>query len=114
MLAKSDIGRKKIAVHDNERKGIFIHKDQLAGTSFRVGDKFSIKRGKQQLFTLTIIKDEKGEIIYDKNGIFVERSRLVDILLGGIFDEYQLEIERERPGTIEIKPLEVIIASLQS
>jgi hypothetical protein len=31
------------------------------------------------------------------------------MLLGGIFEEYILEIEAEKPGTIVIRPLQVVM-----
>jgi hypothetical protein len=57
---------------------------------------------------MTIEKDENGEIFYDKKGIFIERTRKIDILLGGIFDEYVFYIEPDVSGTIKIKPLEIV------
>jgi hypothetical protein len=45
MISKKNIKNKEIAILDRDRKGIFIHKDQLSGSSFKVGDRFSIKIG---------------------------------------------------------------------
>ena len=73
-----------------------------------MGDHFSVKVGKQDLFAISIIKDPKGEIVYDKNGIFIERTRRIDILLGGIFDEYVLYIESDTQGSIKLRPLEAV------
>jgi len=109
MISKKIFKNKEIAVLDRDRKGIFIHKDQLKGSAFKVGDRFAIKIGSVQLFALTIVKDETGEIIFDKNGIFIRRTRRIDMLLGGIFDEYIIEIETEKPDTIAIKPLQVVM-----
>jgi hypothetical protein len=100
---------REIAVLDRDRKGIFIHKDQLEGSPFNVGDRFSIKIGRVTLFALTIVKDGAGDIIFDKNGIFIKRTRRVDMLLGGIFDEYVIDTETGKPGTIEIRPLQVVM-----
>ena len=87
---------------------MFIHKDQLSGSPFRIGDRFSLRRGKRELFAMTIVKDAQGDIFFDKNGIFIARTRKIDILLGGIFDEYVFYIEPEIPGTIKIKPLDIV------
>ena len=109
MISKKDVTGLPIANYDPDRKGIFIHKNQLNDSSFKVGDRFSVKVGKQDLFAISIIKDDKGDIVYDKNGIFIDRTRRIDILLGGIFDEYVLYIEADTPGSIKIRPLEAVI-----
>jgi len=67
-----------------------------------------VRKGKRELFALTIIRDDNGAIFYDKRGIFIERSRKIDILLGGIFDEYVFYIEPEIPRTIKLKALEIV------
>ena len=108
MTPKSHIGPGQIAFYDPDRKGILIHKDQLADTPFEVGDRFSVRKGKRELFAMTIIKDGEGDIVFDKRGIFIERTRKIDILLGGIFDEYVFYIEPEIPGTIKLKALEIV------
>ena len=99
----------QIAFYDPDRKGILIHKDQLADTPFEVGDRFAVRKGKRELFAMTIIKDDDGDMVFDKRGIFIERTRKIDILLGGIFDEYVFYIEPEIPGTIKLKSLEIVI-----
>ena len=109
MISKKDIDDLPVANYDPDRKGIFIHKNELNDSSFKVGDRFSVKIGKQDLFAITIIKDDKGDIVYDKNGIFIERTRRIDILLGGIFDEYVLYIESDPQGSIKLRPLEAVI-----
>ena len=109
MNSKKTIKNKEIAILDRDRKGIFIHKDQLEGSPFRVGDRFSIKIGRVELFALTIVRDEAGEILFDKNGIFIQRTRRIDMLLGGIFDEYVIDTHTEKPGTIVIKPLQIVM-----
>jgi hypothetical protein len=111
MVSKEVIKNREIAIYDSDRKGIFIHRDQLKGSSFKVGDRFSIKIGKVELFTLTIVKDREGEILFDKDGIFIRRTRRIDMLLGGIFEEYILEIEAEKPETIVIRPLQVVMGN---
>ena len=108
MTPISQIGPSQIAFYDPDRKGILIHKDQLTDTPFEVGDRFSVRKGKRELFAVTIIKDADGDIVFDKRGIFVERTRKIDILLGGIFDEYVVYIEPEIHGTIKLKALEIV------
>jgi hypothetical protein len=109
MASKKDIADLPVANYDPDRKGIFIHKNQLINSSFNVGDRFSIKVGKQELFAISIVRDAKGEIVYDKKGIFIERTRRIDILLGGIFDQYVLYIESGPQESIKIRPLEAVI-----
>jgi len=108
MTTSSAISPKQIAFYDPERKGMFIHKDQLKDSPFKIGDRFSVRKGKRELFAMTIIKDETGDMFYDKNGLFIERTRKIDILLGGIFDEYVFYLEPELPGTIKIMALEIV------
>jgi hypothetical protein len=109
MVSEKDVTGLPVAIYDPDRKGIFIHKNRLNASNFKVGDRFSVKRGKQDLFAVSILKDDKGDIVYDKNGIFIERTRRIDILLGGIFDEYVLYIETEAPGAIKLRPLEAVL-----
>ena len=109
MVSENDIAGLAIANYDSDRKGIFIHKNELADSSFKQGDRFSIKFGKQDLFAITIIKDDKGAIVFDKNGIFIKRTRRIDILLGGLYDDYVLYIETDGPGTIKLRPLEAVL-----
>jgi hypothetical protein len=108
MTSAPTISPRQIAFYDPERKGMFIHADQLADSRFTVGDRFSVRTGKRELFAMTIIKDDQGEIFFDKKGIFIERTRKIDILMGGIFEEYVFYIEPEIPATIKIKPLEIV------
>ena len=108
MTSDSDINHRSIAFYDPERKGIFIHKDQLKDSPFEFGDRFSVRKGKRELFAMTIVKDDTGTIFYDKKGIFIERTRKIDILLGGIFAEYVIYIEPEIPHTIKIKALDIV------
>ena len=109
MESKKDVAGLPIANYDPDRKGIFIHKNELIGSNFKVGDRFFVKVGKQDLFSMTIIKNESGDIVFDKNGIFIKRTRRIDILLGGIFDEYVLYFESGIPGSIKLRPLEAVI-----
>ena len=108
MTSLSDISPDQIAFYDHDRKGILIHKDQLADSPFEVGDRFSVRKGKRELFAMTIIKDGDGDTVFDKRGIFIERTRRIDVLLGGIFDEYVFYIEPEIPGTIKLKARKIV------
>ena len=108
MTSTSHVSPDQIAFYDPDRNGILIHKDQLADTPFEIGDRFSVRKGKRELFAMTIIKDDNGDIFFDKRGIFIERTRKIDVLLGGIFDEYVFYIEPEIPLTIKIKALEIV------
>ena len=109
MISEKDVAGLPVANYDPDRKGIFIHKNELIDSRFKVGDRFSVKVGKQDLFAITVIRDDKGDIVYDKNGIFIERTRRVDILLGGIFDEYVLYFEPGTPESIKLRPLEAVM-----
>ena len=109
MASENDIAGLPVANYDPDRKGIFIHKNELAESSFKAGDRFSVKFGRLDLFAITIIKDDKGDIVFDKNGIFIKRTRRIDILLGGLYDKYLLYLESDRPGAIKIRPLEAVI-----
>jgi hypothetical protein len=108
MTSMSPISPDQIAFYDPDRKGILIHKDQLVDTPFKIGDRFSVRKGKRELFAMTLITDDNGDIFFDKRVIFIERTRKIDILLGGIFDEYVFYIEPEIPGTIKLKALEIV------
>ena len=109
MVSKEEVAGLPLAYYDPDRKGIFIHKNQLNDSGFKLGDRFSVKVGKQDLFAISIIRDDQGDIVFDKNGIFIERTRRIDILLGGIFDEYVLYIESVPQGLIKIRPLEAVM-----
>jgi len=109
MTTPKNIIDKPIANYDPDRKGIFIHKNQIDDSGFKVGDRFSVKAGKQDLFAISIVKDDKGDIVYDKNGIFIKRTRRIDILLGGIFDEYVVYTESDPQRSIKLRPLEAVI-----
>ena len=108
MAATPEISPRQIALYDPERKGMFIHVDQLAGSPFHIGDRFSVRKGRRELFAVTLIKDDQGRIFFDQKGIFIERTRKIDILLGGIFDKYVFYLEPEIPQTIKIKPLAIV------
>jgi hypothetical protein len=105
---------KRTAVHDAQRKGILIPREQLVGSAFQPGDRFTVSRGQREFFCLVIERDPHGDIFFDKQGIFVERTRRVDILLGGIFDAFTVEIGEAPPGTIRIKAQGVDLHSMQA
>ncbi len=109
MVSQNDIAGLPVANYDPDRKGIFIHKNELTESSFKMGDRFSVKVGRQDLFAITLVKDDKGDIVFDKNGIFIKRTRRIDILLGGLYDDYVLYLESDHAGTIKIRPLEAVI-----
>lgn len=98
-----------IAFHDRERRGIYIHAALLAGSPFSPGDRFSVQTRKTRLFTVTLRLDEAGEIVYDRHGIFLPRSRLVDMLMGGIFEKHVVTIDAGPPGAITLRPLEIVL-----
>jgi hypothetical protein len=107
MAAEADFSR--IALYDKERRGIFIQADLLAASPFRPGDRFSVRPKPTQLFSVTLGKDGNGDVFFDKHGIFVARSRRIDILMGGIFDKYLVSFEPEEPDGIRIRPLDIVL-----
>jgi len=109
VLRKEDVKNKRMAIYDPDRKAIFIHQNQLAGSQFKVGDRFSVKKGRQELFALTLIKDDDGDVVFDKTGICVHRTRRVDMLLRGIFDDYVIDLEPGNQDAIKIRPLEMVL-----
>jgi hypothetical protein len=113
MITRADIPNSRIAIYDADRKGIFIHGDQLRNTPYLVGDRFSVKKGQKELFALTIVRDKSGDIVFDKTGIFIERTRRVDVFMGGIFDEYVLFFDLAQPNAFKIKPLEMVLKGNQ-
>lgn len=109
MTAPPQIDPKWIANYDPERKGIFIHRSQLDDSPFSIGDRFVLRKGKHQIFSMTIIRDDNGDIFFDKNGIFIQRSRRIDILLGGLFEQFVFYLAPEIPLTIKIRPLDIAL-----
>lgn len=93
------------AIHDPQRKGILIPADELSDSRFKTGDRFSVHKGRQEFFTLKLILDPKGSILFDRQGILIERTRRVDILLGGIFDEFSVDLSGAAEGVVRIKPI---------
>jgi hypothetical protein len=96
----------RTAVNDTERRGILIPAGQLDGSGLSPGDRFTLKKGQRELFTVTLVKDPNGEVLFDRSGIFLERTRRVDILLGGIFERYQVEIIDAQPPLVKVKTLD--------
>ena len=96
----------RTAVNDRERGGILIPAGELVDTDLAIGDRFRIKMGHPGLFMVTLVKDPKGDIFFDRSGIFIARTRRVDSLLGGIFDQYGVELVVDEPPLLRIKTLD--------
>jgi len=111
MAGEADLCR--VAFYEKERKGIFIHADLLKDSPFQVGDRFSIRPTPTQLFSVTIGKDDTGDIIYDRHGIFISRTRRFDMLMGGIFEKHIVYLEQDEPLTIKLRPLDVVLNASQ-
>lgn len=112
MAAKNN-GMLRRAIHDRERRGILIPVGQLEGSGLSAGDRFMLKKGQRGLFALTIVKHAQGDILFDRSGIFIARTRRVDILLGGIFDEYQVEIVATEPVALRVKTMDPGLAAIR-
>jgi hypothetical protein len=112
MAAEND-GIRRRAIHDRERRGILIPAGQLEGTGLSMGDRFMLKKGQRDLFALAIVKDARGDILFDRSGIFIDRTRRVDILLGGIFEEYQVEIVGADPPMLLVKTMDPGLAAIR-
>jgi hypothetical protein len=110
-MAETDCDR--IALYDRERKGIFIHADLLRGTLFRPGDRFVARPAGRELFAVAIARDEDGDIFYGNQGIFVARTRRIDILMGGIFDKYVVFVSAANPDVIKLRPLDIVLDTEQ-
>lgn len=93
------------AIHDPQRKGILIPADELSDSRFKPGDRFSVRKGRQEFFTLKLVLDPKGPILFDRQGILIERTRRVDILIGGIFDEFGVDLSAAAEGVLILKPI---------
>jgi hypothetical protein len=102
---------KDLAQFDRDRNGILIHADLLQNSAFAIGDRFAVKKGQRELFALKIVRDDNGSILFDKNGIFIERSRRIDILLGGLFQEYVVDLKEQHTGAVIVRPLPEMIPS---
>lgn len=105
MTVTSRLTQRKGAVHDPERRGILIPANQLADTAFREGDRFTIRKGQREFFTLLIQKDPGGDIVFEKYGVFIPRTRRVDAYLGGIFHEFSVDFPQGHPDQMKITPV---------
>ena len=103
----------RMAIHDPERRGILIPTSQLEDLDLSVGDRFTLKKGQRELFAITIVKYASGEIFFDRNGIFIERTRRVDILMGGIFSDFRVDIKETDPLTLVIKTTDPGLAAIR-
>ena len=113
-MIKQNDGNIRKAIHDKERRGILIPSSQLDDSGLAAGDRFTLKKGQRDLFAVTLVRDDRGEIIFDRSGIFVERTRRIDILLGGIFEEYQVEILDTEPPMVLVKTMDPGLAAIRS
>jgi hypothetical protein len=98
----------RIAFYEKERQGIYIHRQLLQGIPFQPGDRFSVRPRPAQLFSVTLVKDDHGDIFYDQHGIFIARTRRIDMLMGGIFDQYVFYFEPDEPDRFKLRPLQVV------
>ena len=105
MSVTSRLSKRKGAVHDPERRGILIPASQLADTVFREGDRFTVRKGQREFFSLLIQKDPKGDIVFEKYGVFIPRTRRVDAYLGGIFHEFNVDFPEAHPDRMKITPV---------
>jgi hypothetical protein len=101
MMEEKGIGT---AIHDPERQGILLPASELAGSPFRIGDRLVIKKGQRRMFAVELIRDDAGDVIMDKAGIFIPRSRRVDILLGGIYERFGFRWIADTPPRIIVVP----------
>jgi hypothetical protein len=93
------------AIHDPERRGILIPASQLAGSIFKEGDHFSVRKGQRDFFCVILQKDPEGDIVFEKYGIFIPRSRRVDAYMGGIFHEFRVDVDPDKPDRMKITPV---------
>lgn len=106
MTVRSKLAQRKGAIHDPERRGILIPTSQLAGTAFREGDRFSLRKGQREFFCIVIQKDPVGDIVFEKYGIFIPRTRRVDAHMGGIFHEFTVDFPPGHPDRMKIAPVD--------
>ena len=104
----------RLALNDPQRRGILIPASQLVDTAFAVGDRFMVKRGQKDLFALAIVPHAQGDILFDRTGIFIERTRRVDMFLGGVFDTFAVEIHDGEAPTLRIRPLDINLESMEN
>ena len=104
----------RLALNDPQRRGILIPASQLVDSGLVVGDRFKVKMGQKDLFAVLIVKDDQGEILYDRTGIFIERTRRVDMFLGGVFDTFGVEVQADDPPALRIRPLDINIRGMEN
>ncbi len=109
MTQPHNIPTETMALYDPDRKGIFIPMDQLPASRVAVGDRYTVRPGRQEFFTLTLIKDDQGEFIVDRQGLLIRRTRRVDLYLGGIFDQFVFEFPEAQPEILKVRPLDIVI-----
>ncbi len=97
----------RMALNDPQRRGILIPASQLVDAGLTVGDRFKVKMGQKDLFAVLIVKDDQGDILYDRTGIFIERTRRVDMFMGGVFDTFRVEVLEADPPALRIRPLDI-------
>jgi len=112
-MTTEDNEKARRALHDRDRRGILIPTSELEGSGLSIGDRFTLKKGQRDLFTVALVKQEAGQIVFDRSGIFFERTRRVDILLGGIFDEYQVQIVDADPPMLLVKTMDPGLAAIR-
>ena len=105
MTVTSRLALRKGAIHDPERRGILIPASQLEGSPFTEGDRFSIRKGQRDFFCVIIQRDPDGDIIFEKYGIFIPRTRRVDAYMGGIFHEFTVDFPPGHADRMKIAPV---------
>ncbi len=113
-MAANQPEQQRLALNDPQRRGILIPASQLADTDFTVGDRFKVKMGQKDLFAVLIVKDEQGDILYDRTGIFIERTRRVDMFLGGVFDTFAVDVRGDDPPALRIRPLDINVKGMEN
>ncbi len=113
-MASTNSDPQRLALNDPQRRGILIPASQLANTGLSVGDRFKVKMGQKDLFAVLIVKDDNGDILYDRTGIFIERTRRVDMFLGGVFDTFGVEVQEDDPPGLRIRPLDINIKGMDN
>ena len=68
----------------------------------------------KDLFALAVVPDAQGDILYDRTGIFIERTRRVDMFLGGVFDVFAVEILDGESPSLRIRPLDINLESMEN
>lgn len=113
MLTSTKGAKIRIAIYDRERRGILIPAGQLEGLGLSPGDRFRLKKGLRELFSVAIVRDAQGDIFFDRSGIFIERTRRVDLLLGGIFDTYEVAFVDSDPPMLLVRTTDPGLAAIR-